>query len=650
MPRIAHFSWSLFLIMAGWGSSPLPAQPQVPAAVEKPASNQPGLFELAKLYQEFDLPLPPKKAFFAITDEGTPTVFAPADKKDILYQLRFAIGDPHSKSQYRVWSGFRVHREETLALVFSKLPTPEKVMPFLRLNRLRGEYEPGNESYSELVFAIQCQLLGHFELAKFFYRRCVRFDSRRMDQNLVLIAWNYWASEFGNPKREMPLVAKKLRQLIDKHRLLEMITQGNPKAKEELEKDGQDHHDLVTRIELTLNTKPAKPGSIEAMIDKLLMDATAGNGNGISPEEEEDDDEVEMRQEGEGQKRISNEKKPDPKAELRNLGFVAIPVLIDHVDDERIIRHPPISLEIRQSTFVNARSYRTVGAIARQILLTFFDLNSEESTKEDYLKSWNEIKSLKESEFVSKALESKSSHSWLFLDFVLTKHHDKFISYYPSLLKKYTDSINAQSFISMVSNSKIPIKTKIDMLASSVRDGTMLQKYSALGALLDLDNVVFSKHFQETLEKPAKKGLSEKEERYRRDIIKLGFYSKDSQIRGLSERCAMALPLKLKLEIALDISANVFDETTGSKARAFIFPFLEDKSLYKLAEGEHWPLFRLNHNIGQIEIRNLMALNLLKIMDIHIPVDDETTEETWAQIRMLTKEEIDRRLENKSKQ
>ncbi len=658
MLRFPHFGFLALLLVAGIDTPSLIGQGPAPAAAKKASLKQPSLAELAKLYQDLDLPLPPKNAFFAIVDQGTSYRYAPYSKPEIDYQLHFATGGPYPKAPYWIWESCKISSAESLAVIFRKPPSPDDILPFLRLRGLRGSVDTDNENSGELVFAIQCHLLEHFELARFFFRRCQKSEKGPFDQTLVLIAWNYWATELGNSKRDLTVVSKKLHHIVAKHRFFEVINQWPSGDIEEVERDVQDHRTLLDRLELTLKPTHAKPGSIEALIEELLIDSEAAEGWDFLPPEAEKAQDKDPSSEG-TQRLISPEKKLDAKAKLRNLGFAAIPMLIDHVDDQRLVRHPPLFLGPliglgqqggNRMMTVNTRSFRTVSSSVREILPAFLNVNKHKATKEDYLKSWNAIKSMKESDFVTKNLESTDDQTWQFLHFAREKYAGKLIEAYKVFLRKKIDIKYMGFLIHTIANADLPKGTKVDLLLQGASTGDLSRKYQVLDALESIDRAAFSKLLVEILDKAPKDGLSEKDERWSLNLIELGFRSMDPVARATVEKLTRGLPLNLRLKVLESLSDGIFVETTGQKTRSFLLSFLEDSTIYQPGPKDRQGGITLDHDLTGIEVRNFVAKSILKSMNIDIPVGDKTTEETWTQIRDLAKEEIERRLEKKKLQ
>lgn len=138
---------------------------------------------------------------------------------------------------------------------------------------------------------------------------------------LAFIAWTHWYQELTKPDSDWPAIRENLELLLTKE----------PKLDDEYSRA------LLESLRAALTPSKAKPGSIEALVDDLInVNAPAGS-------------------------LIQGD--PDPRY-LRVLerGFDAVPVLIDHFDDQRLTRS-------KMTGFNNFRAYpRRVREIVSDLL------------------------------------------------------------------------------------------------------------------------------------------------------------------------------------------------------------------------------------------------------------------------------------------
>jgi hypothetical protein len=126
-------------------------------------------------------------------------------------------------------------------------------------------------------------------------------------QLLAGLAWNHFLNELGRPGTDWRLIAPKMKHLLSAEPVL-----ASPKKEA-----------LVASVEATLRPRTSPPGSVEALLDDLLdllpeshyrnCEAIDAGEPALSPPEQS-------------------------YRELQALGFEAVPVLIAHLEDERLTR------------------------------------------------------------------------------------------------------------------------------------------------------------------------------------------------------------------------------------------------------------------------------------------------------------------------
>ncbi len=641
-----------FVILGWWPALHLAGQAPLPALGKKAANRQPSLVELGKLYQALDLPLPPKGAFFAVTgDFNVPLSYA-LSNEEFHYQIHFATGGPYPQIPYRVWQGFRGYPARRLEFVFARPPMPEVLLRFLKLDALHGPGRCEGDGYGDLIFAVQCQLLQHFDLAKFFFSRSEKRLKEPSDRSLVLLAWNYWAEEIADAKRDRAEVAQKLRKLVEKHAFFEILSAKAASDEDGREKHGR-HQELLDRLDLTAKPVRTVPGSIEAMIEELLEDPLAQDpinmGSGAGGTE---DDEYLLPNNGKLPPRYVL---LDPYRKLRNLGFAAIPQLIEHVNDSRLVREPlsTSALVGRRHSGVltlDSRDFPSVGERVRYILSAFFDLDQEKATKDEYVKSWNELKLMTEDNFVTKRLKNLEGVNNDFIRFVCGKYHERALKLYEEVLSKSIDFRFFGNLVESLAASDLPKATKVELLARGARSSHDYQSYEALKELLRLDNPAFSSASIASLEKLAWDGKGEYGDRVRVDIVSLAFRTEDRKTREAAEKYVKGLPPNQKLAVLKQLR---FDSAFGPvrlETLSFLCQFLDDSSAYQDPKEKEQGFRNLRFRPDEMEVRNFAALQLLQNIGVDKMITKETSEDEWQKLREFAKDEVDRRLKYQSKQ
>lgn len=651
MPRFISLGCLVFLVTWPVDLSRLAAQEAapVPAPDAKATLKQPNLIELGKLYRALELPLPPKEAFFAIIAHGYPSPPETHASPNLYYELRFATGGPYPKAKYRTWFGHKVMLRHQLQVVFTSAPEPEAVLRFIKMNQLDGGTNHEFGTRLELVFAIQCELLGHFDLAQFFYRRCQKLATEPFNHTLILDAWNYWARELTHPRRDRADVAKKLHQIVDKHdyfAILETVEGGRSgRTKELIDKA----RILLDQLDLILKSGHAKAGSIEAMIDDLLEDPSDYDDGEFWPEDK--DLSVERAP-------ISGEN-PDPiarklnaESKLRNLGVSAIPFLIEHVDDQRPVRCTLKHLSYDQGDgdrTINISDFLTVGSRVRNILSTFFDLDRVKSTKDNYTMAWTNLQINTEEQFVARKLDAMISINDDFIRFSFYRYNKKLLEAYTNSLKQNAKMNPFHLVPSLIADSNFPKPTKIEMLTKLAHCGHLSQHYDTLTALFKVDNAAFSKICAESLPKWGSKYDRHSQDRLPLGLFDLAFRSEDQKVNEWVKSQGKNLPLNDKLRFLDRLASERIAGPNWLEILSYLCQFLDDATIYQPGKDEHLLRF-LPGKFEEIAMRNFAALQILKCLSIDLSLSEETSESTWEVVRAFCKDEVNRRLENKKGQ
>jgi len=646
--------------LAGQGPSPKKM------SAEKANLQPPSLAELGKLYQALELPLPPKEAFFVIASSFEHPLTSASFDRDIAYQIHFATGGPYPKAKFQVWWGFKEYPGKHFEVVFARPPRPETVFRYLKMNALPGPDHREGEGYRDLVFAIQCHLLQHFELSKFFYRRGQKRVNEPLNHGLIKLAWNYWAGELTNPKRDRAEVAPKLHSLVDKHGFLEILGIGVALNDETNRNLIEKHQDLLNRLDLTVKASHAKAGSVEAMIDELTDDPNAQEfGRSWLGAKVPEEDQTPT---GKGQEEPGWKSTPDAETRLRNMGFAAIPSLIEHVDDKRLVRRPLRPFYYSSggaSSIVTLHSddFPSVGLRVRLLLWAFFDLDYGKATKQDFQNRWKHLQLLTESDFIRKKLTNLQDLNYSLIDFASQKYTNETIKAYETLSLKETD-IRFTWIFEVISHSDLPKAVKIDLLTRGalMRHGHV--KWEALNELLEVDNAGFSKACVANLEKMTWNGDGESDDRQRARLVALAFRTEDQKARETIEKYVKGLTVNQSLAVLRELGSAGTRRSADLGTLSFLRTYLDDETVYqdpqkgevgfknleRRFEIREKRFANLDKRLGEVEVRNFAAAQILRHMGIDIPTDGNIFDQNWKKIREFAKDEVDRRLEDKKQQ
>ncbi len=502
-----------------------------------------------------------------------------------------------------------------------------------------------------MIFAIQCHLLGHKDLAAFFYRRCQKTASEPLEQTLLIEAWNHWARQIYASSVDRVTLARKFKILVEDHKFAPWIAEkltADPKHQRWLQ---EQHQSLVDQLDLTL--KPvygasAKLGSVQLLINEL---AHAPNPDqpfthvhsAVNPWDRQQ--QIQLRRLYAGSQR----RQPDVERKLTLLGFEAIPLLIDQIDDKRLSRVPIGRVGGGSGpgvrTFI-ARDFTTVGERARDILLTFFDFDLSiahdssrwTATKSDYLSAWKAISTRTESDFILKKLSKPEQIHSYFLEFIKAKYPQQTIELYKRLLQNHDEINYFRDLAYFVVDSNLPLSEKRDLLVKGVQHPLLTYRLHALEGLLELDEKAFTKHCLELLSRRPKDSPDNEGTWQQGAMVNLGLCTQDSATLQAVVSVFKRLPVSMKIPVLARLPIGTY-RPTKNQALAFLAQLLEDSAIYHKHEDHHMDRFT------KIEVRNYAAFQILEILDIRLPLNDQTTKDEWKKVRAFVQDEVDRRLE-----
>lgn len=617
--------------------------------------------DLGKLYLDLELPLPPKEVGFAIigTDFLPWQVDRYPNPNDGLgslksdYRFQFAIEDPNIKGQYRVWGGLQVRTQKRVERFQRTAPSPNMVLQIMKMDRLRSNLYHYIACDEELIFAIQCYLLGHGELASFFYRRCQKAAQEPLEQTLLIEAWNHWARDLDNPEMDRAKLAKKFQILVVRHRFISLLEERHGETPIGKNWTHEAHQGLLDRLTLTLRPvygTRAKPGSAESLIDELV--------NSVPQPELPAPGHLHLDLwERENQIRLTRNKYSYPfhdvEQKLFLLGFDAIPLLIEHVDDSRLSRIRSIKGGGTEGPPRTLRTWNfpTVGERIRAILSTFFDLSRDgnysgwKTKKADYLNAWKPMSVMKESDFVAKKIANPRDLNWNCFWFIIAKYPNQVVDLYRKVLLDEQEFIFFYELIRFIVESNLPRSEKLELLIDGVKHKSAYYQVACLAGLLELDEAIFTKHCFAALSRFPMEFPKEKAGSYQINLLELGLRSQDRPTRNLAVSLAKKLPVPAKIALLAEMPcANYWPKK--HLTLSFLTQFLDDDSVYH--DKDHTPFKDLNslfRGFEKIEVRNYAANEILEILGIELPLDDKTSEDEWKKVREFVQDEVDRYLE-----
>ncbi len=535
------------------------------------------LDDLLKEYQKHGLPLPTKTAKLVKYDTG----WASVDKDNNRLANHFGIG-------------------------FELQPATEGKKQILLLGtNLIGGYEcqeikPVVDSLkglrynedSDLIHAIQCHSMGWDAVAHFLYERSQKDVEEKPELNTI--AWSYWMGQVTEPKIDRAPVAKRLNALMAIDKTL----------------DTEFHRSLIKSLELSLVPSKAKPGSIESLVDALVDDSTTYGFGGCHQSEQ-----------------FWN---------LVKLGFDAVPILIESLDDTRLTR---ATLQGFNNTPTrNLRVQDIAGDLIKGLADRDLIRGSEHTVqKSDALKWWETAKKGGEESYLfdgvlpQKNKEERvviNEHCFAALNY---KYPQRIPSLYRTVLETRPD-VQSWEFAEAIAQSKQSDKNKIELFLLASHHADFRHRLPGLRFLSKLDPKSFGRILTETLENiPV--DVAEKYRTYTgAHFVALAIESDDPRIWPVLEKVVHRSSLGLKMQM-LERLSNREDKRHLSTRMKLLVQFLDDDTVRDQKSNEKFDGPCAGFPYRKIELRNFVATQLAALLDIPIETDEKRTPVEWAAIR-----------------
>jgi hypothetical protein len=451
---------------------------QLPIAPEP----HPTLDELVKEFKRYGLPIPPKNAELVRITMGFSEYLGfrcpPLKPGD---DPRFLAGSDYL--EFRSFDSSTGVKPTLVALEGLTLRWSSDLLCLAVQCRMRGWDELADALYAQARNEINAAPIIIEEPQPLFpngahYRRLYvpglrgRIDERSVSNELRHAAWFYWQPQimwWGSDRKEIL-------------KYLKLLDPNNPTNRD---------------LALTIAPRKSKPGSVEALIDEL----------------------TEYR--GETFWNRDRHRSEEAYRKLVELGFDAVPALIEHLDDQRFTRHlgedGVIQPELLSSSMVR------VGHVAAWILddLSLGEIADghrwPQSVSADKVNAWwararkaGEERSLLDHAlfrpgqlFDTKAQALRDAILFESNEVILrvlgTKYPSRLRPIYETILTKCPES-ESQLVAKAIVASKLPRAEKVELLEQGASNKLFVHRLAALDGLAEVDIVAFRKILIATLQ------------------------------------------------------------------------------------------------------------------------------------------------------
>jgi hypothetical protein len=477
----------------------------------------------------------------------------------------------------------------------------------------------------DLEFAIQCQARGWTKLAENLFERSVKESKLPPRKELVQEAWEYWRLQLtvgGHkydlgpflyvmptpPRADRAIIAKRLNELIRRDKAL----------------DTEPNRAMLKSLELALVPSKAKPGSIEALIDGLVdYEASTGMFGTYSPE--------------------------DQYMRIAELGFDAVPALIEHLDDERITRgmmwgyisnwnnYPSFHLHVRHIV-----ADVLEGLAGQRFGRRYEDgrQKGEGVEKDEAQKWWDEAKKVGEERYlVDNVLAPRLIRGFeppqvnaAQLRVIQVKYPKHIPTIYRSVLDDHPEYYSGELAKSL-SECKLPLKEKMDLLLSAAKHKDYKHRLAALRAMKALDQ----KQFDAQLIAAIKAFPDDVQGDYlfcpEVQIARLANECDDPEVWQVLEKVAKRAAVGFRMWL-LDFELLPRERQRHRVERMQLLAAFLDDSAASTQESNRKHSEPWDHASYDImQVRDFVAMQLLDEVGIDVESNPKRTPAQWAEIR-----------------
>lgn len=446
----------------------------------------PPLAEVVAEYKRLGLPFPPPDAELVQVDWREYTAIYRGEPEETWYRLAYRI--PPAKPGERP----RYLEIDFWGVAFSKIEVfPGREVSDLGLPPDLPRLVDDPHGHRFLALAVQCKARGWDELAEAAYSRAIEQlaedeSYRSVATELRFMAWLHWLQplfERGGDRKEA------LRRLT-------------ALAKEEPSLLTPHSKQFLHQLELTVAPPKSKPGSAEALIDDLTEYFTENpNGPfmGWQPP-----------------------KNPASYWKLAELGFDAVPALIEHVTDDRLTRSS-------RSGFQPTDGYNlTVGHLCSELLFDlsgrtiggrYWELRGDRLSPAEAQKWFNKAKKVGEEKWLldhaipadfGKGIVNQVGRPEPHVVRVIgAKYPARLPAIYRAMLKAPAAPLIGD-FVNEIVASKLPLKEKVALLEEGATHERSDHQLLAMDGLAKLDRATLRKHLLPTLKRIESQGRKAK--------------------------------------------------------------------------------------------------------------------------------------------
>jgi hypothetical protein len=579
-------------------------------------------------YRSYALPLPPPAAkLVRFTEDDKPKSGSPS------YCLAFLLQPGARKTGPLLLVGtmrYRACQGTPVKVVDVKRATKKMLRAYVRESRL--------DRATGLALAIQCQARGWDFLAQTLLTACLKedvnllpavssddpggafyFDYKLGNLNLeqapraILLreAWDYWESMLHDPNTSWPKAARRLKRLLAAVKKLATPYRRN----------------LLKSLELALVPSKARPGSVPALIDDLVhVCSTNIPDRGI--------DEFDPRY-----------------LKLVDLGFAAVPYLIEHLEDQRLTRamkHRLNNFPPYHYSVCDVVSDLLQGLAGEDIEKNWLRRQQGYAVEKAAARAWwRKAKKVGEKAYLlDHVLPADPKAEWAnshILRLIRNKYPSGLPRVYRELLDKHPQLVS-WPVARAVARSPLPRKKKVALLVYATGNKNLEHRRTALAELKNFDRALFIKLLIKNLDElPARPKKSSGSDA-RISFVYLVRGTDDRGVWRALGRAARRCDVGLRLDM-LDLMENPFQ---GDRQRRrwldFLAAFLDDAAVRDVKANPETSdeMKAVCPDFPRVEVRNFAALKIAALLKMSVKPRPTWKPEQWAGLRKQVRQALER--------
>ena len=561
------------------------------AASVTPAADPPKgkLAELAKLYQAYELPLPPKDA--KLVQIAVPSrIFINGVEQPPRTTIGFLLTPEGKGTSAKVLTGTTQLVESEPVSVTELKPEPAS------LNEIHN-------GHKDLDFAMQCELRGWHELATTVFQNW-EADTENPVPTVALAecAWWYWLRAFYDGTADRSKVARRMTAAMNA-------------APDSFGKGGKT---WLRQLNLSLRPSKALPGSVAGYLDEFIE---------LSYWEI-----------------FSYCREPEKAPQIATViskGFDAVPALLEHLNDQRLTRaRSPGFNHIRGMDFL-------VRDFVRDILLDLATGADEELIDSTWKKrtdpkpwqTWLEAAKKQGEEaylvahlFTTPKHRPQSTINELMLFVLERKYPHRLPDVFRDALKNRSE-VNLEPLASTVARSSLKPAEKKKLLLEAIASEDLMRQAAGLEAIFSVDAEAHRTSLIAGLKRlPTEyheKYLWSGEWQFAYEVSRTSDETVWAEARKFTERADAAI----RVEWLHEIRHRDNDAARFRQRLAFAKGFLNDQTVRDLDSDPKRYDFVHESDFRQLEVRNFAAMFLGQMLELKFKPKPDWTADEWAKFR-----------------